>query len=102
MKSWRLNCPVTRPSIAAIVAESRTDPVHAHAAVDPLDCEHARQVQHRALRRVVRARVRIADEAADRRDVDDAALPLCEHLAPERLTRQIRALEVERDDPVEL
>ena len=45
--------------------------------------------------------MRVGDEAADRRDVDDAALAVLQHVPAEALAGQERALQVERDDGVE-
>ena len=46
--------------------------------------------------------MRVRDEGADRGHVDDAPGALREHLPAESLAGEVGALEVERDDPVEL
>ncbi len=78
------------------------DAVDADAAVAPFERQRARDAQDAALGGEVGARPGVGDERADRREVDDAALALGEHLATERLAAEVGALEVEVEDEVEL
>src|SRR3954471_18463642 len=74
------------------VAETGGDGIDSHPSIDPLEREGARGLYDAALAREIGAGVRIGDESADRRDVDDAALALLEHLAADGLAHEVRAL----------
>jgi hypothetical protein len=94
--------PLRRLARERRIHERRPDAVHPHAPVTPLERHRPRDPQHAALGREVGARPGVGDERADRSKVDDAALALGEHLAPEGLAGEIGALQVEVEDEVEL